>query len=347
MLATPQAVIEDVPALLRMLHESAEDQGFPDEVVVSEADLEQDGFGAMPTFSCHSRGLGWRAGRYGHVLLQLLDLGQPLWTVSRRLSTSIVNIVDKAVGKALMRHLGTSRHGSRMRTLPMACSLREPNPPCRLYKSLGADSAEEWKLMVILRTTKIRRSQAARDIVAIGCHETSNPPFRLVAMPWPASAADSDFPNAQIASGSITAKFLLPGRRAWYYRGTRFDWSGEIQSLKTKEHEYFGQWFPKYDPKLHDAIMGPVEEFLTDEMARRLRRSAKAGGEFIRIGVGALRKPDERRLNASKRTTSWTAGNGPSERRQIGSNLRRNSATTTGMHISTRSASALERRSRR
>ena len=52
-----------------------------------------------------------------------------------------------------------------------------------------------------------------------------------------------------------------------YYRGTRFDWSGQIQSLKTKEHEYFGQWFEKYDPKLHDAIMGPVRRALTDEKA--------------------------------------------------------------------------------
>ena len=39
MLTIRKAVIEDVPALLRMLHESAEDQGFPDEVIVSFENL--------------------------------------------------------------------------------------------------------------------------------------------------------------------------------------------------------------------------------------------------------------------------------------------------------------------
>lgn len=113
------------------------------------------------------------------------------------------------------------------------------------------------------------------------------------------SAAEQDFPNAQIASGSITAKILLPDAEHGYYRGTRFDWSGVIQSLKFKDHEYFGQWFPKYDPKLHDAIMGPVEEFVYNESAVGYDE-AKAGGEFVRIGVGALRKPDETKFQRFK-----------------------------------------------
>ena len=40
----------DVPALLDMLRESAEAQGFPGEVVVTEADLMEDGFGSSPRF---------------------------------------------------------------------------------------------------------------------------------------------------------------------------------------------------------------------------------------------------------------------------------------------------------
>jgi hypothetical protein len=111
--------------------------------------------------------------------------------------------------------------------------------------------------------------------------------------------ADSDSPSAQISSGSITAKLLLPDAERGYYRGTRFDWSGVIQSLKTKDHEYFGQWFPKYDPKLHDAIMGPVEEFVYNESAVGYDE-ARPGGEFVRIGVGALRKPDEAKFGRFK-----------------------------------------------
>jgi len=110
------------------------------------------------------------------------------------------------------------------------------------------------------------------------------------------SAADPAFPEAHISNGAITAKLLLPDAEKGYYRGTRFDWSGQIESLKTKEHEYFGKWFDKYDPKLHDAIMGPVEEFAEsigyDE--------AQVGGTFVRIGVGALKKPEEPRFERFK-----------------------------------------------
>jgi hypothetical protein len=116
--------------------------------------------------------------------------------------------------------------------------------------------------------------------------------FAIALLSLTCFGADQDFPSAQISNGSITAKLLLPDAERGYYRGTRFDWSGVIQSLKANGHEYFGQWFPKYDPKLHDAIMGPVEEFVYNESAAGYEE-AKPGGEFVRIGVGALRKPDE------------------------------------------------------
>jgi hypothetical protein len=95
-------------------------------------------------------------------------------------------------------------------------------------------------------------------------------------------------PEAEISSASIRAKLYLPNAETGYYRGTRFDWSGVIASLEWKGHNYFGLWFEKYDPKLHDAITGPVEEFSTvgyDEV--------KPGESFVRIGVGAVRKPEE------------------------------------------------------
>lgn len=98
------------------------------------------------------------------------------------------------------------------------------------------------------------------------------------------------FPQATISNGRITAQLYLPDAEHGYYRGTRFDWSGSIFSLKTAHHEYFGQWFPKYDPKLHDSIMGPVEEFIKNDTAVGYDE-AKGGGTFIRIGVGVVRKP--------------------------------------------------------
>src|SRR6187551_2219312 len=88
------------------------------------------------------------------------------------------------------------------------------------------------------------------------------------------------FPSAAVANDKLTVKLYLPDANAGYYRGTRFDWSGQIGSLKTAKHEYFGQWFEKYDPKLHDSIQGPVEEF--SELGFE---EAAPGGRFLRVGI--------------------------------------------------------------
>jgi hypothetical protein len=108
----------------------------------------------------------------------------------------------------------------------------------------------------------------------------------------PLAALAADAPQAEISNSSIHAKLYLPDAAAGYYRATRFDWSGIISSLTWNGHNYFGQWFPRYDPKLHDAITGPVEEFQTNLHALGYDE-AKPGENFVKIGVGVLKKPDE------------------------------------------------------
>ncbi len=108
-----------------------------------------------------------------------------------------------------------------------------------------------------------------------------------------------DAPRAKIASKTIQAELYLPDATDGYYRATRFDWSGVIASLLYQGHNYFGVWFPKYDPKLHDSISGPVEEFRTGDSGLGYEE-AKPGGTFLRIGVGVLRKPEERRFQRFK-----------------------------------------------
>jgi hypothetical protein len=103
----------------------------------------------------------------------------------------------------------------------------------------------------------------------------------------------ADYPEATISNGAVTAKLMLPDAEKGSYRGTRFDWSGIIASLTYSGHEYFGQWFSKEDPKIHDSITGPVEEFLSNDAGLGYAE-AKPGEPFIRIGVGAVRKPDEK-----------------------------------------------------
>ncbi len=127
-------------------------------------------------------------------------------------------------------------------------------------------------------------------------------------------ALAADFPQAEISNGIVKAKLYLPDSEQGYYRGTRFDWAGVIPSLEFKGHNYFGQWFERYDPKLHDAIMGPVEEFLYNGLALGYAE-AKTGETFVKIGVGGLRKPDEpayRRFGTYDIADSgkWTAHTG-------------------------------------
>ncbi len=115
--------------------------------------------------------------------------------------------------------------------------------------------------------------------------------YILVLALLAATVSAADFPEAEISNGVVTAKFYLPDAEKGYYRGTRFDWSGVIYSLRTLGHEYFGQWFDRYDPKLHDAIQGPVEEFRSADGGIGYSDAAP-GGTFVRIGVGTVRKPE-------------------------------------------------------
>ncbi|MEJ1239357.1 hypothetical protein WBG78_14570 [Chryseolinea sp. T2] len=98
-------------------------------------------------------------------------------------------------------------------------------------------------------------------------------------------AATVDAPESQISNGIITADLKLPDAKDGYYRGVRFDWSGVISDLTYKGHHYFGKWFDRYEPTLHDAIMGPVDAY--DPIGYDL---AKPGEAFVKIGVGTVEK---------------------------------------------------------
>lgn len=97
------------------------------------------------------------------------------------------------------------------------------------------------------------------------------------------------FPQTTISNGLITATLYLPDSSSGYNRATRFDRSGVVKDLAYKGHSYFGVWNKKYDPKLHDAITGPVEEFQPLEYEQ-----AKAGEPFLKIGVGMLQRTSEK-----------------------------------------------------
>jgi hypothetical protein len=116
--------------------------------------------------------------------------------------------------------------------------------------------------------------------------------------------------DVQITNGMIQATIHPPDPISGFYQGTRFDWSGVIGSLKYAGHNYYGPWFTKTDPAVVDyiyqgedivagpcsAITGPVEEFSTNGEGLGFSE-AKAGGTFLKIGVGVLSKPDDEKYS--------------------------------------------------
>lgn len=110
----------------------------------------------------------------------------------------------------------------------------------------------------------------------------------------------ADPPHATISNGQITAKMYLPDAGNGYYRSTRFDWSGAVFSVAYKGHEFYGPWYDATDPSVINwvhrgpeivsgpcsALYGPVNEFQTPLGYNE----AQAGGTFVKIGVGVLRK---------------------------------------------------------
>jgi hypothetical protein len=117
----------------------------------------------------------------------------------------------------------------------------------------------------------------------------------------------ADPPHIDISNGLVNAKLYLPDAEHGYYRGVRFDWSGVISRLDYAGHNYFGVWFPKYEPTLHYAITGPVEEFRSEDGALGYSE-AKVGDMFVKIGVGVLQKPDDKPYEFTRNYRIVTTG---------------------------------------
>lgn len=119
-------------------------------------------------------------------------------------------------------------------------------------------------------------------------------------------------PTGRISNRLVNVSFYLPDAENGYYRGTRFDWSGIIYSLNYKGEEYYGKWYTSRDPSIHNNVQrikpdgtgevvtgiassgqGPAEEFLTNDKALGFD-DAKPGDTFLKIGVGVLRRKDDK-----------------------------------------------------
>jgi hypothetical protein len=141
------------------------------------------------------------------------------------------------------------------------------------------------------------------------------------------SPAQEPFPTATISNGELAAVLALPDAAHGYYRGTRFDWSGIVTSLRYKGHEFITPWSEINDPEVADyeirddkiatgtntTMVGIPEEFASTTRTALGWEDAAVGGTFIKIGVGELRKSDAKpydhfRLYEIAQGTRWKVG---------------------------------------
>lgn len=139
------ATVEDVPLLLGMLREASLEQGFPEELIATEANLREDGFGPEPRFRAIIA--EWEQAPAG---MALFFFTYSTWGSRKGLYLEDLFVSPeyrkKGVGRAILIHLakiavaeGCGRfqwvvHGANARAV-------------RLYESVGAASFREWALM--------------------------------------------------------------------------------------------------------------------------------------------------------------------------------------------------------
>jgi GNAT superfamily N-acetyltransferase len=142
-----EAAAGDIPVLLRMLHESSEDQGFPGEVVVTEEDLLHDGFGAVPRF--YALIAAWNDSPAG---MALYFFNYSTWVSRYGLYLEDLYVDrdhrHKGVAKALMAHVAriAIAHGCGRLQWMVHCRNERA---IRVYEAVGAQSIEEWTMMLI------------------------------------------------------------------------------------------------------------------------------------------------------------------------------------------------------
>lgn len=108
-----------------------------------------------------------------------------------------------------------------------------------------------------------------------------------------ATGPHRDHPVAYLTNGQVDLVVYLPDAERGYYRSSRFDWAGIVACASYRGHTYFGEWFSRYDPMTNDAVTGPVEEFRAPDGRELGYAEAAVGGEFVKPGVGVLRKIDD------------------------------------------------------
>src|SRR4051812_33401779 len=93
----------------------------------------------------------------------------------------------------------------------------------------------------------------------------------------------AEAPTAAIALGDTVAVIALPDAERGWYRGCRFDWAGEVVSLKVGGREVCVSLREPREPTGNDHATGLVEEFSQEDPPGY---AAATGAPFLKLGVG-------------------------------------------------------------
>src|SRR5262249_36899556 len=100
----------------------------------------------------------------------------------------------------------------------------------------------------------------------------------------------TEYPNVVLTNGELALTVVLPDAKRGFYRGTRFDWSGQVARAEYRGHTLFAPWKSPHDPENYEDAIGTAEEFGINAPVGR--DPARPGEAFMKIGVGLLEKPD-------------------------------------------------------
>ena len=147
MLALRDATADDVGSILDMLRASAADQGFADEVVVSERDLLEDGFGASPRFYVLLAEVsGVTAG------MALYFFNYSTWGSRNGLYLEDLYVRPEyrgqRMGRRLLVRLAQIAEAAGCRRFQWVVHNANASA-VRLYEAAGANTLREWSLMSI------------------------------------------------------------------------------------------------------------------------------------------------------------------------------------------------------
>jgi len=123
-----------------------------------------------------------------------------------------------------------------------------------------------------------------------------------------------EFPQKVLTNGAMRMAVYLPDAQKGFYRGARFDWSGQVAWAEFDGRRVFGPFREKYDAFNHDNCSGPAEEFDLEGPPPGYAE-AKPGETFVKIGVGAIEKVEEKKYGFWKRYKivdggKWTVTSG-------------------------------------